>query len=58
MKDAIFSAVERQLRRISGDIALELELSQMIFLEALRGKQLRIHHYSRGENLFPDDRPL
>jgi hypothetical protein len=35
MKDAIFSAVKRELWRISGDIALEFEMSQLRLLEVL-----------------------
>lgn len=57
MKGAIFSSVERELWWISGDIALEFELSEMRVLEILLDAQLRTHHYSRGENLFPDSRP-
>jgi hypothetical protein len=58
MKGAIFSAVERELWRISGDVALEFELSELRVLEILHDAQLPTHHYWRGADLFPDDRPL
>lgn len=55
---AIFSSVKQKLWRISGNIALEFELSEIKALEILLDAQLCIHSYSRETNLIPDNRPL